>query len=230
MSRSIIPAALLTCFLAACSSSNSPVNLQPNDPTDIEPMNPVASQFENGQQFNSPGRPAQLANLLASEITSLLNTLNQAITSGTTGESNEAANCLAGFDASLGTPASGVDCTSAITLNAINAETLSGQMVNSDFCVAALTNQLAQDCALQDGSISLAFEWVVSDTGTPTPLLATTIRYSQTDMKLILDTPEQVGDVASVCSYDMANDGRPLDNVDEAICSQRLAEVVGRFE
>jgi len=224
-------ACLLTSLLAACSSSNTPNNIvQQNDPSENEPMGPVAGSLENGQQFNGSGRPAILAGLLALDVATLLNTLNTAIISGTTSQSGEAANCLVGFDAALGLPANSFTCGASIELSETTAEAFSGQVATSAYCDAALATQQAQNCALQGASVDLGLEWIVGATGTPSPLLATNISYTQNDMTLSITTPEQIGEPASNCRYDMANDGQPISNDDVAVCSARLNEVISRLD
>ena len=220
---------LASCVLTACSSSNTPADTEKqDDPGNNEPMDPVASELENGQQFVTSGRAAALATMMSSEITSLLNTLNQAVTSGTTGGSSDVDNCLAGFDQAIGKPVTDFSCNSDFELSTTTAAEFSGQVLVTDYCEAALANGLAQNCALQDGTIGLPLEWVADAIGTPSPLLATTITYRHANMTLTVTTPEQIGLAASHCTYDMANNGQ-TDEATAAVCLERMVEVSGRL-
>ena len=215
-----------SCLLAACSSSNTPDTEVQDDQT--IPMAPMASDIENGRQFATTGRASILATQMSAEITGALNTLNEVVTSGTTGDNAFASNCLADFDEGIGKPVAAFSCSAQVELSATTATVFSGQVLVTEFCEAALATMQAQNCALQDGTIGLPLEWIANETGTPLPLVATTITYLNADMTLTINTPEQVGLPASSCAYDMANDGQ-IDATIAAECFERLEEVIGRL-
>ncbi len=217
---------IVSCLLASCSSSHTPdTEIQDDQST---PMAPVASNIEDGRQFSTTGRAAVLATQVSTEITRVLNILNEAVTSGTTGENALVSNCLAEFDQGMGNPVTGFSCVSDILLSATTASEFSGQVLVTEYCKAALANQQAQNCALQDGIIGLPLEWIADETGTPSPLLATTVTYRTADMSLTITTPEQVGLAASSCTYDMANDGQSTEAT-AAECFTRMNEVSERL-
>ncbi len=222
-----IPVVIACGMLAACSGSNTPEAPIQNDET--TPMVPVASDVENGRQFLSLGRVSILANQMSNEVTSALNTLNEAVTTGTSGENAFANNCLAGFDAGIGKPVADFSCLSEAELSATTATVFSGQVSVTDYCEAALATQQAQNCALQDATIGLPLEWIADATGTPTPLLATTITYLDADKSLTINTPDQLGLTELICVYDMGNDGS-TDEATAAECFDRLVEVSDRLE
>jgi len=218
---------IAACLLAACSSSNTPDNeLQDDQST---PMAPVASAIENGRQFATTGRAAVLAAQVSTEITNVLNTLNEIVTSGTTNGNDLASNCLAGFDEGIGRPVAEFSCISDVRLSGTTATEFSGRVLVTDYCEAALATLQAQNCALQDGTIGLPLEWIAGETGTPAPLVAATITYRNADMTLTIVTPEQIGLPASNCAYDMANNGQS-DEATVADCFARLVEVSDRLD
>ncbi len=218
-------------ILVACSSTEpAETMLQEDDPDAMQPgLTP--SNTEAGNQFIGTGEPYLLARLISTDISTWLNSSNQAIFSGT-GLTADANNCLLGFEPELGLPVTSFDCVSPVPNSNGTAQLTAGAVASSDYCQAALIALEAQNCAISNAVVTLNAEWIVIESNGAVParpqlLPASTISYSNGTLQI--DTPAQEGFVAVLCQYNLSENFN-FEADPTVQCSQRVTELIDRLQ
>ncbi len=206
---------MLTCLvIMGCSSTSDNGEV-------LEDNSSAASLLENGQQFIGDDPVYQLTRLLAADTTELIDSLNQQISSGST-LSEASTLCLNDFDVALGQPLLEFDSDSDHR----------GKLVPSEYCLEQASNAAAQNCAIESASLVLPLAWIVPEQNDensvrPIPLLGATISYAGN--RLTVSTPEQVGNPASTCEFNLANNAE-LASGEAVNCAQRVVELRDRLQ
>lgn len=206
---------LLACLTAiGCSSNSSTDDEILDDPT------LTAGEQENGMQFVGEEPVFVLARLLAADTINMVNSLNQQISSGTA-LSDELTLCSDSYDPALGQPLLAFDCAQR-----------NGKLIPSQYCLDQAANGAAQNCALESASLALPLAWTVPDQNDensvrPLPLLGATISYTAGQLRI--DTPEQVGNAATTCVFELGNNAN-LASGESLNCSARVIELSDRLQ